>query len=142
MTPASHGGDGGVVRIPADLDRDDRILLGLSARQLATLTVAGVAAWTLAGWLDQLLGLPVAAALAAPVALAGVAVTGDHHPLVNQHVVADLRRRPGRGDVPAVGLGAVGTWLVVEVQQLTTICQSAGRPGHVSRHHLETSAGI
>jgi hypothetical protein len=36
---------------------------------------------------------------------AGLAVTGDHHPLVDQHVVADLRRRLGRGDVPAVELG-------------------------------------
>jgi hypothetical protein len=73
---------------------------------------------------------------------AGLAVTGDHHPLVDQHVIADLRRRPGRGDVAAVELGAVGAWLVVEVEQLATICQSAGCPGHVSRHHLGTSAGI
>jgi hypothetical protein len=36
-----------VVRIPAEVDRPDRILLGLSARQLAILSAAGLAAWTL-----------------------------------------------------------------------------------------------
>jgi hypothetical protein len=114
MTPASDGGDGGVVRIPADLDRDDRILLGLSARQLATLTVAGVAAWTLAGWLDQLLGLPVAAALAAPVALAGVALAlgwRDGLPLDRLAIAAvGWGRRPKRLVVAPDGIPAPPAW--------------------------------
>jgi PrgI family protein len=77
MTPttaATSTGETVVVRIPADLDRDDRILLGLSARQLAILIAGGLAAWILAGLLDRLLGFWVAAALAAPVGLAGVAL--------------------------------------------------------------------
>ena len=61
MTPTRVDPDGGVVRIPADLDRPDRILGGLTARQLAILA-GGVAAWTLMGRLEPLAGLPAAAA--------------------------------------------------------------------------------
>jgi hypothetical protein len=74
MTPTTADTDGGVVRIPADLDRPDRILLGLTARQLAILTGGGVAAWTLVGLLEPLVGLPAAAVLAAPLALAAIAL--------------------------------------------------------------------
>jgi PrgI family protein len=62
------------VRIPADLDRPDRILGGLTARQLAILAAGGVAAWTLVGRLAPLVGLPAAAVLAAPLALAAMAL--------------------------------------------------------------------
>ena len=54
------------MRIPADLDRPDRILGGLTARQLAILAAGGVAAWTLVGLLEPSVGLPAAAVLAAP----------------------------------------------------------------------------
>ena len=37
--------DRGRVRIPADVERDDRLLAGLTARQLAILAVAGVVLW-------------------------------------------------------------------------------------------------
>jgi len=66
MTPTiSTGGEGGVVRIPADLDRPDRILLGLSARQLCILGAGGLAAWILETLLEPLVGLPAAIAVAA-----------------------------------------------------------------------------
>jgi PrgI family protein len=71
-TPADAAGGSGVVRIPADLDRPDRILLGLSARQLAILSAAGLAAWTLVWLLEGLLGLPAAVILASPVGLVGI----------------------------------------------------------------------
>jgi hypothetical protein len=74
MTPTTADTDGGVVRIPADLDHPDRILLGLTARQLAILAAGGVAAWTLVGLLEPLVGLPAAAGLAAPLALAAMAL--------------------------------------------------------------------
>jgi hypothetical protein len=74
MTPTTADTDGGVVRIPADLDRPDRILVGLTARQLAILAAGGVAAWTLMGLLEPLVGLPAAAGLAAPLALAAMAL--------------------------------------------------------------------
>jgi PrgI family protein len=72
MTPTTVEREGGVVRIPADLDRPDPILAGLSARQLAILAGFGVATWTLATLTEPLLGLPLAAVVVAPVALAGV----------------------------------------------------------------------
>jgi hypothetical protein len=74
MTPTTADTEAAVVRIPADLDHPDRILLGLSARQLAILAAGGVAAWTLEGLLEPLVGLAAAAVLAAPVALAAVAL--------------------------------------------------------------------
>ncbi len=58
-------------RIPADVDREDRLLAGLTARQLAILAVAGLAAWAIILAVTPPLPLPVAAALAAPVGAAG-----------------------------------------------------------------------
>src|SRR6266511_921765 len=57
------------VTIPADLDRPDRILGGLSARQLSILTTGGLTAWIVEGLLEPLVGLPAAVTLAAPPAL-------------------------------------------------------------------------
>jgi PrgI family protein len=100
MTPTTADTDAGVVRIPADLDRPDRILGGLTARQLAILAGGGVAAWTLVGLLEPLVGLPAAAVLAAPVALAAMALAlgwRDGLPL-DRLAVAGLRwwRQPSR----------------------------------------------
>jgi hypothetical protein len=100
MTPTTADTDGGVVRIPADLDRPDRILGGLTARQLAILTGGGVAAWTLMGLLEALVGRPAAAVLAAPLALAAMALAlgwRDGLPL-DRLAVAGLRwwRTPSR----------------------------------------------
>ena len=75
MTPTTApdaAGEPGMVRIPADLDRPDRILLGLSARQLAILASCGLAVWTLVRLLEGLLGLPMATTVAAPVGLVGI----------------------------------------------------------------------
>ncbi len=58
-------------RIPADVDRDDRLLAGLTARQLAILALAGLAAWAIILAATPPLPLPLAAALAAPVGAAG-----------------------------------------------------------------------
>jgi hypothetical protein len=76
MTPTRDAvdGEGGVVRIPADLDRPDRILLGLTARQLLILAAGGLAAWTIEVLAEPLVGLAAAVILAAPLALAGVAL--------------------------------------------------------------------
>jgi hypothetical protein len=63
-----------VVRVPADLDRPDRLLAGLTARQLAILAAAALAAWTLTTVLKGWLGVKAAAIAAAPVALVGLGV--------------------------------------------------------------------
>lgn len=58
------------VRIPADVEREDRLLAGLSARQLAILAVPGVALWAAYTATRAFLAVPVFAVLAMPVALA------------------------------------------------------------------------
>jgi PrgI family protein len=62
------------VRIPANIDQPDRILAGLTARQLGILVVAGLPTGVLFLLARPLLPLPVATALAAPPLLVGVAL--------------------------------------------------------------------
>jgi hypothetical protein len=61
------------VRIPADVEREDRLLANLTARQLAILGVGGVALWAAYAATRRLVPLGVFAAVAVP--LAAVAVT-------------------------------------------------------------------
>jgi PrgI family protein len=61
------------VRIPADVEREDRLLANLTARQLAILGAGGVVLWVLYEVTARLVPLPVFAAVAAP--LAAVVVT-------------------------------------------------------------------
>jgi hypothetical protein len=103
-----------VVRIPADLDRPDRILGGLTARQLAILAAGGVAAWTLVKLLAPLAGLPTTAVLAAPLALATMALAlgwRDGLPL-DRLAVAGLGwwRQPRRLVVAPDGILPAPTW--------------------------------
>ncbi len=94
------------VRIPADVDRPDTVLAGLTARQLAILAIAAVAIW--AGYVTTraVLPLSVFAALAAPVALAaGALALGRRDGLsADRWVLAALRHaRAPRRLVPAAG---------------------------------------
>jgi PrgI family protein len=61
-------------RIPADVERPDRLLGGLTARQLAILTVTVLLAWAVGALASALVPLPVAAALAWPVLVVGLAL--------------------------------------------------------------------
>ena len=60
--------------IPADIERPDKILAGLTARQAAILTVAAVIIWAAFEATRRLVTLPVFAVLAAPVAVAAAAL--------------------------------------------------------------------
>jgi len=104
----------GSVRIPADLDRPDRILAGLTARQLGILAASGAAAWTLAAAAAIALPVPVAVALAAPPALVGVALAlgwRDGLPLDRLALAALRHRRAPRRLVPAPeGVAAPPAW--------------------------------
>lgn len=62
------------VRIPADVDRPDRILAGLTARQLGLLAVPAVVLWAGYAATRRLVPLAVFAALAAPVVVAALVV--------------------------------------------------------------------
>jgi hypothetical protein len=102
------------VRIPADIDRPDRILAGLTARQLAILAASGLAAWALATTAAVVLPLPVAVALGAPPALLGVALAlgwRDGLPLDRLALAAFHFRRGPRRLVPAPeGVAAPPAW--------------------------------
>jgi PrgI family protein len=61
-------------RIPADVDRPDRLLAGLTAHQLAILVATALLAWAVSALARIVVPLPVAAALAWPVLVAGLAL--------------------------------------------------------------------
>jgi hypothetical protein len=64
--------------IPADIERPDKILAGLTARQVAILTTATVIIWAGFEATHRLVALPVFAVLAAPVAVAAAALVIGH----------------------------------------------------------------
>jgi hypothetical protein len=92
------------VRIPANVEVEDRLVFGLTARQLAVLAGAGVLAWLLAVAVRWLVSLPVAAGLVLPVLGAGLLVAvGERDGLsLDRLMVAAIRHaRAPRRRVPA-----------------------------------------
>lgn len=78
------------VRIPADIDRPDRLLAGLTARQLALLALPAVVLWVAWAALHRHIPLPAFCALGAPVAVVAMTLA--------------LGRRDGLGADRLVGL--------------------------------------
>lgn len=62
------------VRIPADVERPDRILAGLTARQLALLALPALLVWAGYAATRRIVPLPVYGALAAPIVIASLAL--------------------------------------------------------------------
>ncbi len=62
------------IRLPADVEMEDRLAWGLTARQLVILGVSAIVCFTVFSAAGSVLPTPVAAALAAPLALLGVAL--------------------------------------------------------------------
>jgi hypothetical protein len=103
-----------LVRIPADVEREDRLLAGLTARQLLVLALAGLGAGFIVTIARRVLPLPLALGLAGPVAVAGLVLTlarvhglpGDRFALA----VLDYLRSP-RQQVPApAGVAPAPPW--------------------------------
>ena len=67
------------VRMPADIDMEDRLAFGLTARQLVILGVAALISYGIYAAAGSVLPLPIAVALAAPTAIAGVALALGRH---------------------------------------------------------------
>jgi hypothetical protein len=91
-------------RIPADVERPDRVAFNLTARQLVILAVTGVLAWLLATAAQLLVPPLVADALALPVVAVGAALAlGQRDGLsLDQLAMAALRQaRAPRRQVPA-----------------------------------------
>ncbi|WP_068927414.1 PrgI family protein [Planobispora rosea] len=98
------------VRIPADVEQEDKILAGFTARQV--LILGGTGALLYAGYLafGERLPLPAVAAITLPVAIAGILLAVGRHDGISldRYLLAALRHRcaPRRlvtmpGDIPA-----------------------------------------
>jgi len=102
-SPGASGGDGRV-RVPADVGRPDKLLAGLTARQLAILAVAAVALWAGYAATRRLVPPAVYAAVAIPLAAAAVvlAVARVDGVAADRYLLAALaHRRSPRRLVPA-----------------------------------------
>jgi hypothetical protein len=62
------------IRLPADVEMEDRLAFGLTARQLFILTSAAVACYATFSALSSVVPMPVAVALVVPLALLGIAL--------------------------------------------------------------------
>ena len=92
------------VSVPSDVERPDKILAGLTARQVAIATVAAVIIWAGFQAARHVMPLPAFAALASPVGLAAVALVigeRDGLPLDRLLLAAWRQRRAPRRLVTA-----------------------------------------
>jgi hypothetical protein len=98
------------MRLPADVEMEDRLAWGLTARQLVILAASALIAYGAFSAAGSRLPLPVAAGLAAPVGLVGVALafgrrdglTGDRLALAAaRHVTQAPRRVAAPDGLPA-----------------------------------------
>jgi hypothetical protein len=102
------------VPIPSDIERPDKVLAGLTARQVAIAAAAAVIIW--AGWqaARHVMPLAVFAALASPAALAAVAlVIGERDGLSLDRLLAAAwrqRRAPRRLVTASEGIPAPPAW--------------------------------
>jgi hypothetical protein len=91
------------IRLPADVEMEDRLAFGLTARQLLILTTIAVACYVMFSALSSVLPLPVAVALVVPLALLGIALalgrrdglSGDRLALAAARHLSQPRRRVG-----------------------------------------------
>jgi hypothetical protein len=88
-------------KLPADVELDDRLAFGLTARQLAILIAAAIGAYLVFAALSSILPAPIAAALTTPVGVVGVllalgrrdGVSADRLALLAGRHLASQRRR-------------------------------------------------
>lgn len=96
------------VRLPADIEMEDRLAFGLTARQLVILGVAALVSYGAYAVAGSVLPLPIALALAAPTAIAGVALalgrlaglSGDRIALAAARHLAQATRRVAGETLP------------------------------------------
>ena len=105
------------VRIPADVDRPDRLLAGLTARQLVVLAGAALVLWTGYAATRRVLPFPVFCALGTPVALVAAALAlGRRDGLgLDRFLAAAVRqaRRPRRLVPAPDGVRGAPVWSAV-----------------------------
>ena len=117
MTPVDRGRDRdhSRVRIPADVERPDRLLANLTARQLAILGVAGVALWATYTATRHVVPAAVFLALACPIGATAtlLAIGRVEGQPADRFIVAAWRqlRSPRRLVVAPEGVPAPPTWV-------------------------------
>src|SRR5262249_39006912 len=85
------------VRLPADIELEDRLAFGLSARQLSILALTGLFAYGLFALAASRVPSPLAAAAAAPVALFGLLLApGPRRGLSGDRLALAAARHLGR----------------------------------------------
>jgi hypothetical protein len=98
------------IRLPADVELEDRLAWGLTARQLAILVLTALLCYGIFAATASALPLPIAVALAAPLALVGVALalgrrdglSGDRLALAaTRHFTQSPRRVSAPDGLPA-----------------------------------------
>lgn len=127
------------VRIPADMDRPDRILAGLTGRQLIILAAAAAIVWIGYGGVHRLVPLPLFGALAAPVVVAALflAVGRRDGLALDRYLVAAVRQlRSPRRLVPAPeGVAPAPAWVGntadLSPSPLSLPCREVGETGTV-----------
>ena len=102
------------VPIPSDVERPDKILAGLTARQVAIAAVAAVIIWAGLQATRHVMPLPAFAALASPAGLTAVAlVIGERDGLPLDRLLAAAwhqRRAPRRLVTAPEGIPAPPAW--------------------------------
>ena len=102
------------IPIPADIERPDKILAGLTARQVAILATAAAIIWAAFEATRRLVAPPVFAVLAAPLAVAAAAlVMGQRDGLMlDRLLIAAWRhaRSPRRLVTAPGGIPAAPAW--------------------------------
>ncbi|KAA5825425.1 PrgI family protein [Saccharopolyspora hirsuta] len=103
------------VRIPSDVDREDRLVANLTGRQLGIFTAAGLLLYGVWSLTHTVLPIPVFAVLALPVAAGAVVLALGHRDglSLDKLLLAALRQRltPRRQTAALHPTKAVPTWL-------------------------------
>jgi hypothetical protein len=125
------------VRVPADVEREDRVLANLTARQLAILTVTGLVLYAAFAATRTVLPVAVFAVLAVPAAVAAAVVTlGSRDGLsLDRLLVAAARQRlTPRVQVAALaGMKRAPAWITAHASS-TGVDAAAGRVRPSSLH--------
>ncbi|MEC3979902.1 PrgI family protein [Amycolatopsis sp. H20-H5] len=109
------------VRIPADVDRPDRVLGPLTARQLAILGIAGLLLYALYGATHAFLPAPVFLVFAVPVGIAVTVIALGHRDGValDRLLLAAIRQRlaPRHRVSAPEGVRPAPAWLITDTQR-------------------------
>lgn len=108
------------VRIPADVDRPDRILFGLTGRQLAILTTTGVALYITWALTQRFVPLPAFLVLALPIAAVAVVLAlGQRDGIsLDRLLAAAVRQRltPRRHVATPESISSTPDWITANVE--------------------------